>query len=482
MKRLLILVFFSIQATAQLHEVAQTTMVLPNEILETIEVLTVEDEVLLVDFQESILGRDKNVMLIKYNAQLEQVWTAFCPVNRLYQPVSYLTKDDVFYYLTRELESKKVQLIMFQMDSGHWSVHDFELLTNMSDISFEMFNGNVLIGGTYNYKPVIEMHTLSDKTAKVLPEIYYKNNTLGNMMVNPYRNQLYVFSQVQNKCQFQVTIFDALGKLVSRHLLGDKKHKVQGAEVRFGLDGEPFIVGAYNSSCTDLSEGFYTGSLDEPNRIKYHAISDLRSFNDLLPVKRREKRLLKKEKGKSSPLRQRLIFSIPFSGSTGYIASAEVYTQQTTTTYQVPMNQGTTGRLVSRRDVLSTKDYRVSNLLLVENSFDGQVIQDRMVKMTSNNFNHIEPQVAYIVKDEAFYGILPNKDDLVYVNMSSDTPDVQRFKIMSSEKFNVSSIDAKLISWTPQYALVYGTADAFFNNNTASFTRELFFLKKIEIK
>ncbi|MCD8538577.1 MAG: hypothetical protein LRY55_01585 [Leadbetterella sp.] len=174
MKRLIFFFFLSLTAAAQLREVAGVSMALPEGVEEDIRVLPFNDDILLVNFQEDFLRRDQRVVVLKYNSNLELSWTGSATVPRFYETVSFVVSGQVLYYLTREKESKKLHLLAFDLEHETVTASDFESITALENPGFTVFDGKPLITGVYNLKPVVEMHNLTDKTAKVLPDIYTK--------------------------------------------------------------------------------------------------------------------------------------------------------------------------------------------------------------------------------------------------------------------------------------------------------------------
>jgi hypothetical protein len=480
MKNLLFFLFCSLPALAQVHEVAEVSMVLPEELDEDIEVLVInEEELLLINLQEDFATKkDKNLSVIKLNSELKQQWVVYINIEKNKIPVNFRATDDKLYYLLQSPDTKKLELITVELSNGQWSIHSFESLTKLLNLNFDVFNGFLLISGEYSEKPVVEMHSLSINAAKVLPELHYKNTLLRGMFVNPYRNELYVITALSSKCQLNALIYDETGKLISKHVLGDKKHKLSNIQIRFSTDGEPFVVGTYNTVCNDLVAGLFSGSLDRPSKFHYNEISDLPSYTSTLSSKRQEKRQLRKEKGKESSARQRVLFSVPFSGENGYVASGEIYSQQT-------VNVPATNTIApgGRRITLpSMYEYKVNKLLLAELGLDGKVNQDHLVKLEGKNFNSLRPQTAYFFKNDNFYGILPGKRDLNYVNMSVSNSPVRTYNLFYDSKHKINEIDVELQNWGSNAVLASGVAYLEFSNGQYSSVRQLYFIKKLEIK
>ncbi len=405
MIRLWFFLCLSTAASAQLREVAEVTFVLPEGISEDIEVMAVNEDILLVNFQEDYTKRENQVVVVRYNTQLEVTWAATAPVPRLFEPVSFQVSGQVLYYLLKEREGRKMHLLQFDFGNENVTAADFESITALEDIGFSLFNGQPLLYGLYNLKPVVEMHNLREKTAKVLPDIYNKNNELKEIFINPYRDEIYVFSSLRQNCEMQVATYDVDGKLLFRQSLGDKKHRIRRVEVRLGAGGEPFVMGTYNSACLDMTEGLFAGSLDLPRQIKYHSIARLPGYKASLTEKRRRRLQLRRERGKSDAVRQRAIFHVPVFGANGFLLATEFYNMQSTSSSSGQFSPGRASQF---------SEYKTWRVLVAEMDMEGNVLYDRLYKLEGDPFLGLNPQAAFLFKGEEFYTFLPLGNRLIY--------------------------------------------------------------------
>ncbi|MBX2952958.1 MAG: hypothetical protein KF870_10650 [Leadbetterella sp.] len=472
MKRFIFFIFLSCTATAQLREVAEVTLMLPEGINESIEVVPVNDDILLVNLQEDYLRREQKVVVVKYNPDLELTWTGNAVGPRFYEPVSFVVSGQSLYYLFKEKEGKKLHLMQFDLENEIISAFDFESITVLENIGFTVFNGKPLISGIYNLKPVVEMHNLKEKTAKVLPDIYNKNNELKGIFLNPYRDELYVFSSLRNNCQMQVATYDDDGKLLFRRGLGDKKHRVKQFEVRLGPNGEPYVLGTYNSSCLDMTEGLVTGSLDLPQSIRYHSIAGLPGYRASLSDKKRRRLQLRKERGKGE-VRQKAIFHVPVSAINGFLLATEFYNMQSTSraTAQVEFSDAT-GRTVH------LSEFKVWRILLAELDTEGNVTYDRLFKLEGDGFRRLTPQSAFLFKNEEFYAFLPSGNKLIYTG-SGKVESHLLFK--TGEGIRVTDTDTRLFNLSSSTFIAHGTADI---RPVASegTSQQIYFIKKLQFQ
>lgn len=474
MRKLLFILLFPILSFGQeLRQTAEVNMVLSSNVLEDINVLKIDDHsVLMVNAQEEYFGKGKNLAVQRFNDSLNIVWTSFAPLERFYDSAAYVIANDRFLFLSCRRDSKKVELITVFLDNGHWLKQEFEMLTQMEIFGIDYFNGNVIISGEYNFKPVVEMHNLDTKTSKVLPGIYNKDNEIYGMQINHHRNQIYVFTKRVSKCQFQVSQFDGNGKFLSRFILGDKKHKVGDLIIRYGLSGEPLVVGSYNTVCHESILGIFTGSLDAPTKLKYNVISNLKSFDEMYSEKKRSKREQKREEGKLKNIKQKALISVPFASDNGFVVAADIYNSQS------PTNMGSISAMSENNKMALYKSYKVHRLLLAEIGLDGRIYYDKMVKMEGNSFYNLFPQSSHIFKDGSFFTLLPNNNQVYYADMSSPQRNMKKFRIDQSLGLTLTSLDFELLSWSPRVVLAFGSANLQVNQQTSN---EIYFLKRLEI-
>lgn len=473
MKRFIFFFFVSFAAAAQLREVAEISIMLPEGIEEDIEVIPVNEDILLVNFQEDFLRRDQRVVLLKYNSNLVLTWTATAPVPRFYVPVSFVVNGHILYYLVKEREGKKLHLLQFDLENETIGGSDFESITMLENIGFTVFNGKPLISGIYNLKPVVEMHNLKEKTAKVLPDIYNKNNELKGIFINPYRDELYVFSSLRNNCQMHVATYDENGKLLFRRSIGDKKHRVRQLEVRLGSDGEPFVLGTYNSACLDMTEGLFAGSIDMPQNIRYHSVAGLPGYRASLSDKKRRRLQLRKERGKSGEVRQRAIFHVPVSGLNGSLLATEFYNMQSATRSSSPVEiSGPSGR------TLYFSEYKVWRILLAELDSEGNVTYDRLFKLEGDVFRRLLPQSAFLFKNEEFYAFLPLGNRLIYAGAEKTE---YHTLFTPGEGMRVTDTNASLFNLNINSFIAHGVAEirALVPDGVS---QQIYFIKKLEFQ
>ncbi len=473
MKRFIFFLFLSYTATAQLREVAEVSIVLPEGINEDIEVIPVNEDIVLVNFQEDFLKREQRVAVLKYNSRLELIWAGSAPVPRFYLPVSFVVSGQTLYYLAKEREGKKMHLLQFDLENETTGASDFETITQLENIGFTVFNGRPLISGIYNLKPVVEMHNLTDKTARVLPDIYNRNNELKGIFINPYRDELYVFSSLRQNCQMQVATYDENGKFLFRRSLGDRKHRIRQIDVRFGTDGEPFVMGSYNSACLDMAEGLFTVSLDLPAGIRYHGIASLPGYKASLSDKKRRRLQLRKERGKSAAVRQRAIFHVPVTGLNGFLLATEFYNLQSPgRTLPQPEFADPTGKIIP------FTEHKIWRVLLAELDTEGNVTHDRLYKLEGDAFHGLQPQSAFLFKDEAFYAFLPLGNRLIYAG--PEKPEYHQL-FASGDAFRMTDTEARLFNLNINSFIAHGTTEMRPAAPEGA-SRQVYFIKKFEFQ
>ena len=466
MKRILFFLCLSFGATAQLREVAEVSFVLPEQVGEDIDVLPVNDDIVLVNFQEDYAKREQRVVVLKYNAGLELTWTASAAVPRFYQPVSYVVSGQALYYLVKEKDGRKLQMLEFDLVNHRVTTSEFESITVFENIGFTVFNGYPIISGLYNLRPVVEMHNPREKTAKVLPDIYNKNNEVRGIFSNPYRKELYVFSSLRQNCQFQVATYDESGKFLYRQTVGDKKHRVRYADVKFGTGGEPFLVGTYNSACLDMVEGVFSVSLDFPKEIRYHSLATLPGYKSALSEKKKRRLQIRRERGKTSEIRQKAIFHVPASGVNGFLLVTEFYNAQ-------PVS-GSGGQYRSTYFA----EHKIWRILITEIDTEGNVTYDRLYKVEGDNFRHLQPQSAFLLNNDEFYTFLPSGSRLVIGGPEGN----EFFPLFApGDGIRMTNTEARLFNTGPNTFIAHGVTEMrSFGSEVAS--PQLYFIKKFEFQ
>jgi hypothetical protein len=211
------------------------------------------------------------------------------------------------------------------------------------DISqFRVMGNMAYLAGYYRSRPVVMSFSLFDKSFRVFQGLYVNHMELGNVEVDPYRQEVHVSTySARKRCQFTVRSYSPDGKpLRIIEYDGTKYSLITGKIMPISAD-ESLLVGNYSADCTPYSQGIYitriqhteTGKLqvrtDHGESIRYFDFSTLKNFFNYLKPKRQQRILARVEKrreaGKDYKFHYRLLIHDLMPTPTGLRVAAEVY-------------------------------------------------------------------------------------------------------------------------------------------------------------
>lgn len=461
MKYLCCLLIISFSLKAQLHVVAETSITLPSGIYEDLYVFPVEENTLLVNFQDDYIAREKRVVVLFYNENLQLLWSGAENIPRFYEPVGQMVSGRYLYHLSREKDSKKLHLLAFHLDRMEVSSYDFETLTAMDGIGFTVFQQKPLIYGRFNNRPVIEMHELKEKTVKVLSDVFLKNNELKGIYFNPVREEIFVFYTPDMKCALKFSAYDMEGRLLYRKDLGEKKKKIQDFRMEVGPDGVPYLLGTYNAYCAAMVEGVFFMNLDLPAEAVFRSLLSMPFYVESLPARQSKRLQSRKEQGKGKETRQKGFFQTFPSFPSGILSGVDFYLSTSG-----PSVKNLEGRLE-----LPLSTYRINHLLLADWTLEGEVIYGEARKLESEEFSVAEARSAYVMHQEEFVPFLPTKRGLSYVVNDQ----IEQYLPFQNDDPWILK-DIQVLSQDLKHVLVHGLADRKHGDFDQS---QIYFLKKL---
>jgi hypothetical protein len=461
MKYLCCFLFFSLPLSAQLREVAETSLTLPSGVYEDLHVFPVEENTLLINFQDDYIKREKRVVALFYNENLQLLWSRVESIPRFYEPVGQMVSGRYLYHLSREKDSKKLHLLSFHLDRMEVRAYDFESLTTMDQVGFTVFQEVPFIYGKYNNRPVIEMHQIQEKTVKVLSDVYTKNNELRGIYFNPIREEIYVFYTPDMKCALHLSTYDMDGRLLYRKALGEKKKKIQQFSVEIGAGGEPYLMGTYNTYCAPLVEGLFFSNLDFLDETVYKSLVSLPSYMQGLSSRQSRRLVSKKEKGKQSETRQKAFFQVYSASTGGFVTGLDFY--QTLSTTPVSRVEGAVN--------VALNSFRISQVMVSEWRADGDLVYGESQKLESVDFYSPYARSGYLFHDEQFIPLIPTKRGIAYVYNNT----VETFYPFGSDS-PVFLEDVEIISKDLKHVLVHGVAES---RKLEGSDTQVYFIKKL---
>lgn len=257
-----------------------------------------EDGVLLVrDSDQRNKYGDTKFELISLDTTLRLLWKKDLYISRFWEYRGYDYYDGSFYLLFKynKSNSKNLKLLQLNIQSGDTSHYTIKNLVPIDLTEFEMTHGAALLGGYYNYDPVVIHYSLSTSKSKILPGIYQNKTELIQIKVDDSKNSFVVIvseKTFDKRNTLSVKTYDSTGKLIGNEALEPDPDKglIYGRAADFDYDVS-LLGGTYSTKRGTYSRGLFVASIntDGNQKINYYNFGDLENFFNYMRAKKRKR-------------------------------------------------------------------------------------------------------------------------------------------------------------------------------------------------
>lgn len=479
----LVFITFSHHSFGQLVESVDVEIPLDGNLEDDFSVVSLDTNgVLLMNFQTSLFGKKGRLNFVKYNKDLKSQWTNTIDPGLTYRLVKYFKAEDYLFCLLQETDGRKIKIVKIDLERGDAITTETTMLTDMDVEFFAAIETKVIILGSYNDRPVAELHRLFDQTSKVLPQIHTNFLKVLSLEVNESEKQIYLMLKDEKKCQFKLSVFDIEGKMLFMEDLGDKKHVILNSKILKIAKNTYFLAGNFADNCSEFSSGFYVTPLNRTEDIQFFKFSELQNFYTYLSPKRQEKiegRLMsKKLKGRDPKIRHRLNLQQPYVFDNQVLLVGEVYYPE----YKNAINYSRNSLLhlgENYRTVRDFNNYKFTQSLFCTFDFDGKKSWDYSIDLKNIESEVLNNKVQVSSSKEGVLVAFPKEETIFLKLIAKDKPavDFVPLSIGSKNKEFVSDITVDLFSWYRHTFLAFGYKTSRATNTLAS--QQFFYLSKL---
>lgn len=261
-------------------------------------------------------GREWEIIYL--DSDLNEVWTKKYYFAYEYTLTGYAENDEKFYFLFFNEKTGKKHLELFEFDLEGYSPRHLtiENLFAIQLSEFEVTDSAAILGGYYNYRPVLIHYSFEKALPKVLPGVYNNRSELVHLRIHEDNSYTVIMTERTSDKRYTLAVktYDPGGDLVVNTLLQpeDGKHLIFGRVAKSDSDAQ-LVAGTYSERRSDYSRGLFIARLDtEGNQtINYYNYGDLENFFSYMKAKRqrriKERIKRKKVKGKKIKFNYRLL-------------------------------------------------------------------------------------------------------------------------------------------------------------------------------
>ena len=244
----------------------------------------------------NFVGATENQLeLIRLDTALNQVWRGFLPIPKGFTVASAKTVANKLYFFfeNKTVVNRPFQVVAVQIKDGEYTSYPIKNAIAFNATEFIASKKVLLIGGYFNFRPVVLFYSLLDHRSRILPGFLNEPGELTQ--INASDDGIDVIVSGKNnskkKCLW-IRHFDDVGDLTKTVVLesSENKNLIFGRTAKAD-NGIQVIAGVYGKN-SQYSRGIFVAEINSLGEyvIRYYNFADLHNFFHYMKAKR-EKRI-----------------------------------------------------------------------------------------------------------------------------------------------------------------------------------------------
>jgi hypothetical protein len=262
------------------------------------------------------IGPDENqVELTRLDTALNKLWHGFLHVAKGFSFAHAMAEGSKVYFFFKGPPGKGYLVFLVNIKDGSYFSANLKIAVPFNAAQFAVSKESILIGGYFNYRPIVLHYLVRADKSRVLPGFLNEPGEL--IQIKTYNNgNVDVVVSAKNssrrKCIW-IRHFDMNGDLIKTTILepNENKHLIFGRATKM-IDNNQIIAGVYGRNSTYV-RGIFVADVNAYGeyKIHYYNFADLKNFFHYMKAKR-EKRIKerierRKIKGKKIKFNYRLM-------------------------------------------------------------------------------------------------------------------------------------------------------------------------------
>jgi hypothetical protein len=236
------------------------------------------------------------IELMKLDTSFTKKWQGYIEIEGRRDLVAKRSDKDNLYLLVRQGDLRKKDLFLYvvNQENGNYIEHKVRNIIQLMVTDFQVAKNGVIIGGYFNYIPVVLFFSFSTQTSRILPGLLNEQGELTHIKVNPDGSfDVLISGRTYNK---QKTIwmktYDENGNLQFQlPLIGEDNKSLLFARSVTTFNEMQLVAGTYGNKNSEYSRGIFVGSIasNGNQQIKYYNYADLENFFKYMKAKREQR-------------------------------------------------------------------------------------------------------------------------------------------------------------------------------------------------
>ncbi len=240
---------------------------------------------------------DPKYELLSLDTALKTNWEKEMYINRFWEYRGYDYYDGNYYLLFkyRRHNSRDLKILKLNLINGDTVQYTVRNLVPIQLTEFEITENAALLGGYFNYNPLVIHYNLTTLKSKVLPGIYQHRTELIQIKVDDDKNSFVVIvseKTFDKRNTLAVKTYHSSGELIGNEKLEPEEDKglIYGRAAEFDYDIS-LLAGTYSTKRGAFSRGLFVARVNTngEQKINYYNFADLENFFNYMKAKRRKR-------------------------------------------------------------------------------------------------------------------------------------------------------------------------------------------------
>ncbi len=257
-------------------------------------------------------GQEDLLELIKVDTTLKENWRGYISTQKILRVSHVKPKDNLVFILLKAgfTVSGDFQVIAVNIQDGTYGVYTIKNLIPFNPTDFVVTSQGVMIGGYFNYRPLVLFYSFTTQRAKILPGFYNERGELNQIKTydNGTVDVIVSANNFERKKCLWIRNYNEEGDLVKTTVLEPEinKNLIFGRSVKM-MNDEQVVAGVYGSKNVEYSRGIFVAEINPVGEysINYYNFGDLQNFFSYMKAKRerRVKERIERRKVKGKRIR-----------------------------------------------------------------------------------------------------------------------------------------------------------------------------------
>lgn len=455
----------------------------------------------LIVYSKLIGEKVDQIELIRLDTALHELWKGYIAIEKDFVVAQTSARNKSFYILLQNPRYAGFLLIDLDLETGKYNTHVIKNVIPFLPTEFNCTTDAVMIGGYFNYRPLVLHYSIRLKKSKILPGFFNEPGELTQMKVTADGSIDVIVSakNFERKKNLWIRNYNAEGDLIKTTVLEshEKRNLIFGRSIKMP-NNEQVVAGVYGRN-TEYSRGIFVATINPYGEYttRYYNFADLQNFFHYLKAnqERRIKNRIDRRriKGKNTKFNYRLLVQELVQYQDQFILLGEAFYpkyiyRQSNNSFNGFGNGRSSGNLPYRNDQIFD-GYQYTHAVVIGFDKEGKIKWDNSFEINDvksfqlQQFVKIAPTKDHVGLLYLFENLIRTK--IIKGNEVLEGKTADEIKIFSSEGY-VTKQDAKssyLDYWYGNHLFASGvqTIRKSKNRDEQPF-KKVFFINKIQYR